>query len=65
VHEAAPHRGRLPGRAAAAVPTVDPDNLADLRRRLEDAVRKERYEEAAKLRDDLRKIERGETEARP
>jgi protein arginine kinase activator len=65
VHEAATHRGRLPGRAAAAVPTVDPDNLADLRRRLEDAVRKERYEEAAKLRDDLRKIERGETEARP
>lgn len=63
VHEAAAHRGRLPGRTTA-VPTVDPDNLAELRRKLEDAVRKERYEEAAALRDNLRKLERGETEAR-
>lgn len=37
--------------------------LTDLRRRLEDAVRGERYEEAAKLRDDLRRAERGEETA--
>jgi len=37
---------------------------ADLRRALEEAVRGERYEEAARLRDDLRRAERGEG-ARP
>lgn len=56
VHESAAHRGRLPGRnpATQAAPT---DTLAELRRRLEDAVRGERYEEAARLRDDLRRAE--------
>ncbi|MBK8100923.1 MAG: UvrB/UvrC motif-containing protein [Planctomycetes bacterium] len=43
---------------------TDEKNLADLRRRLEEAVRGERYEEAARLRDDLRRAERGER-ARP
>jgi len=66
VHEAVVHRGRLPGGrapappapAAAAVPSSE--RLADLRRRLEDAIRGERYEEAARLRDDLRRAEKGE-----
>jgi protein-arginine kinase activator protein McsA len=67
VHEAVVHRGRLPGgRAPApppgpmAMPATDTERLADLRRRLEDAIRGERYEEAARLRDDLRRAEKGE-----
>lgn len=56
IHEAASHRGRLPGRAPALEPATA-DRMADLRRRLEEAVRGERYEEAARLRDELRQIE--------
>lgn len=58
VHEASSHRGRLPGRAPAAA-AAPVDTLADLRRRLEEAVRGERYEEAARLRDELRTAEQG------
>lgn len=60
IHEAQCHRGRLPGRVAAPPPPRDDTDLADLRKRLEDAVRGERYEEAAQLRDNLRRRERGE-----
>lgn len=60
IHEAQAHRGRLP--VAASTTGVGPDErtLTDVRKRLEDAVRGERYEEAARLRDELRKLERGE-----
>lgn len=62
VHEAATHRGRLPGRS---LPGSDvPAALVELRRKLEDAVRGERYEEAARLRDELRQAER-KTEQEP
>lgn len=64
IHESQSHRGRLPGRTSTAPVVTDEKNLADLRRRLEEAVRGERYEEAARLRDDLRRAERGEG-ARP
>lgn len=64
IHEAQNHRGRLPGRTSTAPPPPDEKNLTELRRRLEEAVRGERYEEAAQLRDDLRRAERGEG-ARP
>ncbi len=65
IHEAASHRGRLPGRSASKAPATaaEPDagrRLAELRRRLEDAVRGERYEEAAGLRDQLRQAEQPE-----
>jgi protein arginine kinase activator len=63
VHESASHRGRLPGRMAAPPAPQDDKGLADLRRRLEDAVRGERYEEAAQLRDQLRRAERGPSES--
>jgi protein arginine kinase activator len=63
VHEASSHRGRLPGRAPAPE-APKPDALAELRKRLEDAIRGERYEEAARLRDDLRQLEKGEPGAR-
>ncbi|MEQ1633165.1 MAG: UvrB/UvrC motif-containing protein [Planctomycetota bacterium] len=58
VHESSQHRGRLPGAVpvAAAAPIHD---LKDLRKRLDDAVRGERYEEAARLRDELRQAEKG------
>lgn len=60
IHEAQSHRGRLPGRTMP-LPTIAEDRaLSDLRRRLEEAVRGERYEEAANLRDLLRRAERGE-----
>jgi protein arginine kinase activator len=58
VHEANSHRGRLPGRAPAAEP-APADGLIELRRRLDEAVRGERYEEAARLRDELRRAESG------
>ncbi len=60
IHEAQSHRGRLPAITSAAPPRVDERALSDLRQRLEDAVRGERYEEAAGLRDELRRAERGE-----
>ena len=60
IHEAQSHRGRLPATLAEApAPDTDKD-LSDLRQRLEEAVRGERYEEAARLRDELRRAERSE-----
>jgi len=64
IHEAHRHSGRLPGRAAPEPVAPDQQLLGELRRKLEDAVRGERYEEAANLRDHLRRAERGEG-ARP
>ena len=63
IHEAQSHSGRLPcvlPEADAGPDDVGPD-LTELRQRLEDAVRGELYEEAAQLRDELRRAERGET----
>jgi protein arginine kinase activator len=70
VHEASTHRGRLPASPMPSAPNPTPsaataaaaaavESLADVRRRLEDAVRGERYEEAARLRDELRRAEQG------
>ncbi len=64
IHEAQAHRGRLPANLGNAAPAPNDDRaLTELRRRLEEAVRNERYEEAARLRDDLRSAERGEEAA--
>jgi protein arginine kinase activator len=59
IHESQAHTGRLPAVTASAPPPPDERTLTDVRKRLEDAVRGERYEEAARLRDELRKLERG------
>lgn len=59
IHEAQAHTGRLPAVLATGTPQSDERSLSDVRRRLEDAVRGERYEEAARLRDELRRLERG------
>jgi protein arginine kinase activator len=55
VHDGNSHRGRFPGRAPAAA--VQPDLVADLKRRLADAIHGQAYEDAARLRDELRKVE--------
>ena len=60
IHESQAHRGRLPARAEPVESVAEERKLSELRRKLEDAVRGERYEEAAQLRDDLRRAERGE-----
>ncbi len=65
IHEAQTHRGRLPANLGEVTPRAERDDaaLTELRRRLEEAVRNERYEEAAQLRDALRRAERGEEAA--
>ena len=64
IHEAQAHTGRLPSTSVPDDPEAaverDEAGLSDLRKRLEDAVRGERYEEAAQLRDDLRRAERSD-----
>ncbi|MBL8861351.1 MAG: UvrB/UvrC motif-containing protein [Planctomycetes bacterium] len=64
VHGARQHVGRLPGSdAKAASPEVDEvelereRRLVDLRQKLEIAIREEAYENAARLRDELRQLE--------
>jgi len=61
IHESQAHTGRLPAVTSTAPPAPDDRTLTDVRRRLEEAVRGERYEEAARLRDELRRLERGPT----
>ncbi|MFT4841070.1 MAG: protein arginine kinase activator [Planctomycetota bacterium] len=61
IHEAQAHTGRLPSTMAETPEYADTPDLTDLRQKLEDAVRGERYEEAAQLRDDLRRAERSDT----
>ncbi|MCY2960404.1 MAG: UvrB/UvrC motif-containing protein [Planctomycetota bacterium] len=64
VHGARQHVGRLPG-TDAAIPPAPPDALAlereqrlvDLRQKLEIAIREEAYENAARLRDELKQLE--------
>lgn len=64
VHGARQHVGRLPG-TDAAVPAAPVDALAlqreqhlvDLRQKLEIAIREEAYENAARLRDELKQLE--------
>jgi protein arginine kinase activator len=58
VHESSQHRGRLPG-GTQPVTGAPVQDLVDLRKRLDDAVRGEHYEAAAQLRDELRQAEKG------
>lgn len=48
------HRGLAPARLA---PSLEKTELAELRRKLEECVRAERYEEAARIRDRIRELE--------
>ena len=55
VHGARRHQGRLPGVSNEDVDRLQ--RLADLRHRLDSAVREEDYEAAARLRDEIRSLE--------
>lgn len=56
VHGALQHSGRIPGAALAG---SDPGRIEVLRQELENAIRSEAYESAARLRDEIRAIEDG------
>jgi protein arginine kinase activator len=56
VHGAVQHSGRIPGLAAAG---TGGGRIEDLRKELENAIRAEAYESAARLRDEIRAIEEG------
>lgn len=56
IHDATCHKGRHPGLAAQAAP--DQDSVVELRNRLQNAIAEERYEDAARLRDELDRVER-------
>lgn len=60
VHDGTSHRGRFPGRTAMDLTASD--KMADLRRRLENAIQEENYEEAAQLRDELHQAEQAKDE---
>ncbi len=56
VHDGTSHRGRFPGRTAMDVAAAD--KMAELKRRLDNAIQEENYEEAAQLRDELQQAEK-------
>lgn len=62
VHGATTHTGRRPACVATQAPAAC--NIEDLRRRLAEAVANEEYEEAARLRDALRELERKQEEGK-
>jgi len=62
VHDASCHRGRFPGSTVASAPAPGA-SLVDLSNRLRAAIDDERYEDAAKLRDQLERA-RQEREAK-
>ena len=55
VHGSLNHQGKVPGSARKVVSTVS--RLKELKERLERAIKMEEYEEAARLRDEVRKVE--------
>ena len=57
VHGADAHIGSAPQRAPSEAPQVDP--IAELRAKQQEAVQNENYEEAARLRDEIRRLEEG------
>ena len=55
VHNATQHRGRMPGIGEEALERMQ--TLSQLRQQLEEAVRDEAYEQAARLRDEIQELE--------
>lgn len=58
VHNATEHKGRGPGTDDAVL--AREDAIGQLKTRLQDAIRDEAYENAAKLRDELQSLEAGD-----
>jgi len=59
LHHAVEHCGRVPGVPHAAAHRADFPNLNELQDRLTRAIRDEDYEDAARLRDEIRQIQEG------
>lgn len=56
IHKSTKHLGKIPSRAKKAMGTVT--KIRDLELRLQDAVKKEEFEQAAKIRDKIRNLEK-------
>jgi len=62
IHGSNIHVGKVPAKAAAVVGIQKKKSIAyDLRQQLQEAVNNEEFEKAAKLRDQIREIERSQT----
>jgi protein arginine kinase activator len=60
IHSALQHNGKSPAAdPAAAARKAKEQNLADLKTQIAQAIRNENYEEAARLRDEIRSLEEG------
>ena len=64
IHGSPIHLGKSPVRLAKPAKVMKSE-LADLRRKLERAIEGEEFEEAARLRDQIRRLEQQEQQARP
>ncbi len=62
IHGSAQHFGKSPLKAAAKVTPKKKPDLQDLRDKLQKAIEDEAFEEAAKIRDQLRELERNQQE---
>ncbi|MFA5090748.1 MAG: UvrB/UvrC motif-containing protein [Candidatus Omnitrophota bacterium] len=56
--------GKMPKREKAAAVTSDEFDLQEMRRRLQAAISAEAFEEAAKIRDQIKEMEKGQTQGR-
>ena len=63
IHGAPVHLGKAPGRLVK--PEKTKSELVELKRRLGRAIEQEEFEEAARLRDQIRRIEQQEQQAKP
>lgn len=64
IHGSNTHFGKSPS-GLAKVPTTKKDNLEDLRIKLQQAIAMEAFEDAARIRDEIREFERKQEEGNP
>lgn len=57
IHGSTQHAGKIPARAAKETDTESARQVASLRKALSEAVEREAYEDAARIRDEIRQIE--------
>lgn len=57
IHGSTQHAGKIPARAAGSADTEAAREIAGLRKALSDAVEREAYEDAARIRDQIRQVE--------
>ena len=56
MHKGTRHTGKVPAARATAAPPVVKNNLTELRTALEQAIAAEKFEDAARLRDEIRRL---------